>query len=179
MKTKSIIFLFVFATIIFTSIMLILGFKYEEKNNKTDNSENLVLSIKVNNIEKENKKTIEIAEETNLNFISLGEFKLTAYCNCTLCCGRWAYNRPIDEQGNEIIYGSTGEVLTAGVSVAVDPSIIPYGSKVVVNGHTYIAQDTGGAIKGNRMDIYHNSHQEALEFGVQYAEVFLVDSNNY
>ena len=105
---------------------------------------------------------------------SLGEFKLTAYCSCEKCCGKWALNRPKDDNGKDIVYGSNGTVLIAGTSIAVDPSVIPYGSKVEINGHTYTAHDTGGAIKGNRIDVYFDSHQDALNFGVQYAEVFLI-----
>ena len=103
----------------------------------------------------------------------LGEFKLTAYCSCSKCCGEWANNRPIDAEGNEIVIGSTGERLTANHSIAVDPDVIPYGTVVTINGQEYVAEDCGGAIKGNRIDVYFNNHSEALEFGVQYAEVFL------
>jgi 3D (Asp-Asp-Asp) domain-containing protein len=105
--------------------------------------------------------------------ISLGEFKLTAYCSCEQCCGIWALNRPLDENGNEIIYGASGERLIAGVSIAVDPYVIPYGTEVIINGHTYIAHDTGGAINGNRIDVYFDSHQDAWNFGLQYAEVYI------
>ena len=105
---------------------------------------------------------------------SLGEFKLTAYCSCEKCCGKRALNRPKDESGKDIVYGSTGEVLIAGTSIAVDPSVIPYGSQVEINGNTYTAHDTGGAIKGNRIDVYFDNHQDALNFGVQCEEVFLI-----
>ena len=105
--------------------------------------------------------------------ISLGEFKLTAYCSCSICCGRWAHNRPVDEYGNEIVIGSSGQTLTAGYSIAVDPTIIPYGTVIVIDGKEYEAQDCGGAIKDKRIDVYFDSHEEALEFGVQYAEVFV------
>ena len=128
----------------------------------------------------ENNRTIEIeidkGDDTQaVEPVSLGNFKLTAYCSCSLCCGKWAYNRPVDENGNEIIYGSIGERLKEGHSIAVDPSVIPYGTEVSINGHTYKAQDCGGAIKGNKIDVYFSSHEDALEFGVQYAEVFLVE----
>lgn len=66
---------------------------------------------------------------------------------------------------------ATGTVPTPGRTIAVDPDVIPYGSEVIINGHTYIAEDTGGYIVGNHIDIVFNSHQEALEFGIQYAEV--------
>lgn len=105
---------------------------------------------------------------------SLGEFKLTAYCSCQRCCNEWALNRPVDKDGNEIVYGSTGETLIEGVSIAVDPNVILYGSEVIIDGQTYIAHDTGGAIKGNRIDLYYSSHQDAINHGVKYAEVFLI-----
>ena len=104
---------------------------------------------------------------------SLGEFKLTAYCSCSKCCDQYALNRPVDENGNEIVIGASGEVLQAGYSIAVDPRVIPYGTVVIINGKEYEAQDCGGAIKNKSIDVYFNNHKEALEFGVQYAEIFI------
>lgn len=91
---------------------------------------------------------------------NLGEFKLTAYCTCSKCCGHWA---------DGITY--TGTQATAGRTIAVDPDVIPLGSTVIINGAEYVAEDIGGAIKGNRIDVLFNTHQEALEFGVQYADI--------
>lgn len=113
---------------------------------------------------------------SDLNLTSLGEFLLTAYCSCEICCDEYALNRPVDENGNEIVYGAIGVELIAGVSIAVDPKVIPYRSEVVIDGKTYIAHDTGGAIKGNRIDVYHNNHEEALNFAMRNAEVFIVGS---
>lgn len=104
---------------------------------------------------------------------SLGRFMLTAYCSCRKCCGSYALNRPTDKNGNEIVYGAMGVKLKAGVSVAVDPRIISLGTKIVINGSTYIAQDTGGNVKGRHIDIYFGNHQDAVNFGVQKAEVFI------
>lgn len=89
-------------------------------------------------------------------------FKLTAYCPCSICCG--SYSNGIT---------ATGTVATAGRTIAVDPNVIPYGSEVIINGKTYVAEDCGGAISRNRIDIFFDSHQEALNFGVQYADVTL------
>ena len=86
-------------------------------------------------------------------------FCITAYCPCELCCGK--------SDG----ITATGTVATEGRTIAVDPSVIPYGTEVVINGHTYIAEDCGGAICGNRIDIFFDSHQAALNWGVQYLEV--------
>ena len=127
----------------------------------------------------ETKRTIEIEMDKGVDTnqaikpVSLGEFKLTAYCSCSICCGKWDNNRPVDENGNKIVYGAIGERLSEGYSIAVDPSVIPYRTEVIINGHTYKAQDCGGAIKGNEIDIYFEDHNKALEFGVQYAEVFV------
>lgn len=108
----------------------------------------------------------------------IGDFVLTAYCSCGICCGEYANNRPIDENGRKIVYGSLGEKLTSGYSIAVDPNVIPYGSEVIIDGRNYKAQDCGGAIKGNRIDVYFDNHQEALNFGRQTKGVEIVESTN-
>lgn len=102
----------------------------------------------------------EEAAEPAPELQSLGTFKLTAYCPCPKCCGEWA---------DGITY--TGTEATAGRTVAVDPKVIPLGSTVYINGSAYVAEDIGGAIKGNRIDVYFPDHQTALQFGVQHAEV--------
>ncbi len=150
----------------------------------------LVITVKINSVSESETTTAEIittAAETTIIVepeieavtippveqatepepINLGEFKLTAYCSCAKCCGKWAENR------GDVVTGSIGKPLTAGYSIAVDPKVIPYGSIVIINGKEYEAMDCGGAIKKNRIDVYFNSHDEALEFGVQYATVYL------
>lgn len=125
------------------------------------------------------KEPIYVAQAATYTIIpteywkSLGVFELTAYCSCEKCCGQWAKNRPTDQYGNPIVYTATGAIAEAGTTIAVDPNVIPYGSEIQIDGHTYIAQDTGGAIKGNHIDIYFNDHQEALEFGRQQSEIFI------
>lgn len=104
----------------------------------------------------------EPVAEVEPQLTDLGEFKLTAYCTCGKCCGEWA---------DGITY--TGTEATPGRTIAVDPKVIQLGSTVVINGTEYIAEDIGGAIKGNRIDVLFPTHQEALEFGVQYADVHI------
>ena len=113
----------------------------------------------------EEKKKQEQQQNQNTNTSGmkyLGKFKLTAYCNCKKCCGKWSGGPT-----------ASGKMPKAGRTIAVDPKVIPLGSKVVINGKTYTAEDTGSAIKNKRIDVYFNSHQAALNFGVQYAEVYI------
>ena len=56
----------------------------------------------------------------------------------------------------------------------MDPSI-PFGTRVLINGDEYIVEDRGGAIKGNRIDIFFDSHQEGDNWGVQYLPVKILD----
>lgn len=125
------------------------------------------VSKKITRIKKKtNNEKIKHSNKTKVSkFKSLGVFKLTSYCACEKCCGKYANNR------NGAVKGAMGVTLTNQYSIAVDPDIIPLGTKVYINGQEYIAQDTGGAIKGNRIDIYNTSHSAALNFGIQYAEV--------
>lgn len=83
------------------------------------------------------------------------------------------------KSGRFLIYHYAGDGITAtgtkptpGRTIAVDPKVIPYGSKVVINGHVYIAEDCGGAIKGNVIDMYVSSEQEAKQKGKYYTEVY-------
>lgn len=99
-------------------------------------------------------------EEEQPKLKSLGKFKITAYCSCSKCCGK-----------SDGITAS-GTKATAGRTIAA-PSNFKFGTKLIINGHEYTVEDRGGAIKGNRIDIYFDSHQEALDFGVQYIEVFI------
>lgn len=83
-------------------------------------------------------------------------FTVTAYCPCQKCCGAYANG-----------YTATGAKATQGVTVAADPAVLPMGTEIQIDGHTYTVQDTGGAIAGNRLDLYFDSHEDALQWGIQ------------
>lgn len=112
-------------------------------------------------------------EEPAAEYVSAGFFTCTAYCSCEKCCGIWAKNRPTDEHGNEIVYTATGAIAEQGKTIAVDPNVIPYGTTVLINGHEYTAQDCGGAIKQNKIDVYFSNHADAVAYGVQQHEIFI------
>jgi len=109
------------------------------------------------------KETITITEEKQekIEKESLGIFKITAYCSCKKCCGK---TDGITASGTKV---------TAGKTIAA-PSRFAFGTQLEIDGHIYTVEDRGGAIKGNRIDIYFNSHKEALAFGVKNREVFLI-----
>lgn len=85
-------------------------------------------------------------------------FKITAYCPCATCCGSYSNG-----------HTASGTVCTPGRTIAVDPSIIPIGTTVYIDGVPYVAEDTG--VSGYRIDIYMSSHVEALNWGIRYCTV--------
>nr|DAW07839.1 MAG TPA: lytic transglycosylase [Caudoviricetes sp.] len=109
--------------------------------------------------------TSELKSELN-EWENIGEFKVTAYCSCEKCCGVWAENRP-----NGVVYTASGEKAEAGKTIAVDTSVIPFGTEVKIGDVIYTAQDTGSAVKGNVIDVYYDSHEEALNHGAKYQKV--------
>ena len=124
-------------------------------------------------VEEEPVEETELPEPVEPTYISLGIAEVTAYCSCEECCGKWAECRPTDENGNKIVYGASGELLIPYYSVAVDPDVIPYGTKIYIDGQEYIAHDCGGSIAGNDIDIYFDSHEKAREWGIQEHEIFI------
>lgn len=75
--------------------------------------------------------------------------------------------------------GATGRTRTGMIAtfghVAVDPRVIPLGSLVYVEGYGFaIASDTGGAIKGNRIDLCYDSRSTALAFGRKRVKVHIL-----
>ena len=94
----------------------------------------------------------------------VGNCKLTFYCPCSSCSGGW---------GNQT---ATGMIAKQGRTIAVDPDVIPYGSTVYIEGWGYyIAEDCGGGVNGNHIDIYRDSHDVCRKLGVQNAKVYIVD----
>ena len=106
------------------------------------------------------------------DYVSLGEFKLTSYCACEKCCGYWATIRPLDEDGNPIVYTASGAIARQGVTVAADTDILPYGTVLLIGGEEFIVQDCGGGVNGKHIDIYFEDHQAAREFGVRYETIY-------
>lgn len=148
-----------FTTIIVVFVIILIPKRKINDDNSTVTTETLLT------VESEPETLLQVEEtvvqeEPKPEYITK-TFKLTAYCPCMQCCGK-----------TDGITAS-GTKATEGRTIAVDPNVIPFGTEVIINGHTYIAEDKGGAIKDNRIDVYFDSHQDALEFGVQYADVLI------
>ena len=111
-----------------------------------------------------------------------GSCRITAFCACSVCCGEWANNRPLDENGNPIVYGASGKELTPGVSVACS---LPYGTKLEIDGlpGTYVVEDRTAEwiqdkYNGMTVDIYMDSHEacyELLSGMPEWMDVYIVE----
>lgn len=107
-------------------------------------------------------------EENDLNMIYLGVFRITHYCPCEKCNGKWA--------GTNKTYSGTD--LCPGRTIAVSKSQIPLGTEVIINEHTYVAEDIGSGITDNCIDILVCSHQESMDNGVYYADVYIKEDRD-
>ena len=137
-------------------------YQNEEEIEKTKLSE-IVVKEPVNKIVQVQRNITSRSGSTiaNANINTTGEtkiFKVTAYCSCAKCCGK-ATGRT-----------AAGTQATAGHTVAASGQFA-FGTKLIINGQQYTVEDRGGAIQGNRIDIYMNSHAEAVAWGVKYLPV--------
>ena len=131
---------------------------------KTQLSENVITEpvnkiVQVNKVTSRSGTTTRAAVATAATTTSGTQvYKITAYCSCAKCCGK-ATGRT-----------AMGTKATAGRTVAASGKFA-FGTKLNINGHVYTVEDRGGAINGNKIDIYVNSHAEALAWGVRYLPV--------
>lgn len=143
-----------------------------------ESSEDISISEENSSFIEENSSTVEenssyisegVEEETEDNpneqveseLSYIGEFKITWYCGGYCCNGKWAGKT------------ASGATPSEGVTIAVDPKVIPLGTKVYIEGIGWrIAQDTGGAIKGNKIDVFVSDHNNIPSIGVTYCNVY-------
>lgn len=112
---------------------------------------NKIVQIQKNVTTSRSGSTISTNGETKI-------FKVTAYCACSKCCGK------------QTGITASGTRATAGRTIAASGQFA-FGTRLIINGKEYTVEDRGGAIQGNRIDIYMNSHAEALAWGVKYLPV--------
>ena len=115
-------------------------------------------------------KTIKVnADEYTQTTWNEQDFVATAYCGCENCSEGWGS------------LTATGTTATAGRTIAVDPKIIPLGSAVCIYVDDellgiFIAEDVGGAIKGNKIDIFFDTHEECKAFGKRQVQVVIYEN---
>lgn len=136
--------IFISKTIIFIVIALVIWYASAAKHRQTE--KDIEENLAADEIE-------EVTVSSNITKTKKMTVVATAYCPCDKCSD--GYGRAT----------ATGKTATAGRTIAVDPKIIPYGSKVTINGNTYIAEDCGGGIKGAKVDIFFDTHAETLKWG--------------
>lgn len=104
----------------------------------------------------------EYLSDTEVSLEYIGQFKISHYC-----CEPYKH---ICGDGNGLT--RTGIPVHPGL-ISVDPKVIPLGSKVMIDGVEYQAEDTGGMIKGNKIDMAVKTHEEAKKLGVHYNDVYI------
>jgi len=108
-------------------------------------------------------------------------FEVTGYCDCGICCNWkrswWRLGKPVIASGphkgrpKQIGITASGSRAQRG-TIAADTRLLPMGTVLYVPGYGWgRVEDRGGAIKGHRLDLYFDSHREALEWGRQHVDV--------
>lgn len=113
-------------------------------------------TVEVEEIPAEEVNTAENASETTY----YGACRITFYCNCSKCTGQWSG-------------GPTASGVMPTPNRTVANGSLPFGTRVIIEGQEYVVEDRG--VDGNQFDIFVDSHQEALERGLYYADVYLVN----
>lgn len=129
---------------------------------------NSALFDRVENIESKlnaANSTLDDLKSEEYEFVYLGNFKLTAYCaeKTPHICG----------EGRGIT--ASGTMATPGRTIGVDPSVIPYGTQVYIEGVGYrVAEDTGGGVGSQHIDVLVDTHENALSLGVSSGDVWVL-----
>lgn len=150
-----------FCTIIYSKNMTI-----NELHGQIDNFDNVIAEKDAEN----ERLQLEIGQlkDSKYEFKYLGTYKITYYC---------------DERYTDHICGGSGVTASGiptevGTTIAVDPSVIPYGTEVYIEGIGYrTAQDRGGAVNGNHIDVLVKTHNEAMSLGTTYRDVWIIVQN--
>lgn len=136
------------ARLVIMGLCMLIGFGIGWATKETE-----IVEIKITRpIVRVNEPVKEI--EPASNYIEM-QVEATAYCPCVKCCGK--------SDG----ITATGTKAKANHTIAADPKILPYGTEILCSMGEFVVEDCGGAIKGNRVDFFFDTHEEALKFGRQ------------
>jgi len=90
----------------------------------------------------------------------MGEYRITFYCGCYKCNGKWT-----DQPTASGVYAEEGVTIATGKEFA-------FGTKIMIQGHVYTVQDRG--VPNGCIDIYVNSHSECNRRGLYYTDIYLM-----
>lgn len=95
------------------------------------------------------------------------KMRTSAYCPCKICCERWA-SIPVSSGKRKT---ASGHTINVGDKFVAAPRNYPFGTEMVIEGYAggkiVKVEDVGGAIKDNKLDLYFDTHKEALEYGIK------------
>lgn len=124
------------------------------------------LSNKIDNVEvlyQNNTKTVSRGTDERTD-TCIGNYTITYYCGCEKCCGKTDKITKL------------GTTATAGRTVGTDWNVLQPETKIYIEGvGERIVEDTGGGIQGNHIDVYVDSHEEALQLGRATRKVYTVE----
>lgn len=106
--------------------------------------------------------SVEAEEPQEPDLVSIGTFTVYAYCPCEKCCGQWSGGPT-----------ASGVMPEEGRTVAADWNVLPAGTEIYIDGIGWrTVEDTGSGITGDKLDLYMDSHEAALKFGVREIAVY-------
>ena len=182
-KTKYKIFTAIVTFILFASVIYLSSFVMNSQRELIKTKEELAYTNTELDIQKEayyevygaltdaleelseSEQTIADFKKSEYEFVYMGDFKITHYCkeNYNHICGN----------GNGLT--ATGTQITVGKTIAVDPKVIPYGSVVYIQGYGFrTAEDCGGSVDDNHIDVAVTDHATAMASGVKHKDVWLL-----
>lgn len=100
--------------------------------------------------------------QSDEKLISMGSFVITHYCSCEECSGQWGTQT------------ATGNHCEQGRTVAVDPDVIAYGTRILIDDNVYVAEDCGSLVKGDHIDIYVEDHELVEKLGKKVKRIWLI-----
>lgn len=132
----------------------------------SESVEKMHIDTFINNAENSALRGAQTATQPPEELTYLGNFTITHYCH---------ENYPHICNDGDPTQTASGAIATVGRTVGIDPRVIPYGTRLLIDGHEYVAEDTGGGIGGNHIDILVEYHQEALDLGKHKADVYMIN----
>lgn len=152
----------VIATVISLLVVFITTIKtYANENKEIDNNNSIRIENSIKQKEIGIKRRLIEMDNKNIKGRRM-KVKSTAYTGSPA-------------EGGDMTY--IGTKCREGYTIAVDPKVIPLGTRVYIPqfGKVFVAEDTGSAIKGKKIDIFMNSYAKAMEWGIRYIDIIILD----